>query len=139
MNRSFLPALAASLYLLSAVYAEDQLYRKGMGVERGVVSDMSKTEVSLSSGGVKRAFPANEIQRIVYDGEPGELSQARTVILTTANYKTALEDLKKVDVKKVESRADVVQQELDYYRAFCLANLSLTEGGDKAASEAALR
>jgi tetratricopeptide (TPR) repeat protein len=138
MRHSSLAALAASLLFSTIVSAEDQLYRKGMASEKGIVSDMSKTEVTLSSGGAKRAFPANEIQRINFDGEPGDLSQARTTILTTANYKAALEDLKKVDLKKVDTRADMIKQEVDFYRALCLAHLSLTEGGEKKAAEDAL-
>ena len=117
----------------------DELYVKGKGVERGIVTDMSKAEVTLSVGGAKRPFPANEIQRIIYEGEPSDLTQARRVILESANYKAALEDLKKVDLKKVESRTDIIKQEVDFYRAFCMAHLSLTEGGDKTAAETALR
>ena len=45
-----------------------------MGVERGIVTDMSKAEVTLSVGGAKRPFPANEIQRIIYEGEPSDLT-----------------------------------------------------------------
>jgi tetratricopeptide (TPR) repeat protein len=137
MFRSLLGLLAILLCFASA--SADDVYRKGQTAEKGIVSDMSKTEVTLTSGGAKRTFPANEIQRITYEDEPGELSQARTVILQSANYKAALEDLKKIDLKKVQSRTEVIKQEVDYYRAFCMAHLALTEGGDKKAAEDALR
>src|SRR6188474_3367353 len=101
MRHCYLAAIGAMLCCFAAVTAEDQLYRKGMGSERGIVTDMSKTEVTLSAGGVKRQFPANEIQRITFEAEPNDLSQARTTILTTANYKAALEELKKIDLKKI--------------------------------------
>lgn len=145
MIRSYLTAASVVLGCLAmtATYSPsavgDELYRKGMGVERGIVTDMSKVEVILSVGGAKRPFPANEIQRIVYEGEPSDLTQARRVILESANYKAALDDLKKVDLAKVESRADIIKQEVDFYRAFCMAHLALTEGGDKNAAETALR
>lgn len=139
MRNCFVAAIATTFCCFAAVSAEDQLYRKGMGSERGIVTDMSKTEVTLSMGGVKRSFPANEIQRITFEGEPPELAQARTTILTTSNYKAALEELKKIDLKKVEERVEMVKQEVDFYRAFCQANQALTEGGDKGAAESALR
>jgi hypothetical protein len=83
-----------------------------MGSERGVVTDMSKAEVTLTVSGVKRQFPANEIQRITFEGEPSDLSQARTTILTTANYKAALEELKKIDLKKINMREELIKQEV---------------------------
>jgi tetratricopeptide (TPR) repeat protein len=137
MRHCFLAALAASLCCFAAASAQDQLYRKGKGVERGIVTDMSKTEVTLTAGGTKTTVPANEIQRITFESEPSELSTARTTILGTANYKAALEDLKKIDLKKIE-RSDLVRPEVDFYQAICKANVALTEGGDKAAAETAL-
>lgn len=140
MRYSFLAALVATICCYSTASAQqDQVFRKGMGAERGVVTEMSKTEVTLSAAGAKRSFPANEIQRIVYEGEPNDLSTARNTILSSANYKSALQDLKKIDLKKVQERQDVVKQEVDFYTAYCLGQQSLTEGGDKAAAEAALR
>jgi tetratricopeptide (TPR) repeat protein len=139
MRHCCLLAVVATLGCLATASAEDQIYRKGMGSERGLVTEMSKTEVTLSMGGVKRQFPANEIQRITFEGEPSDLSQARTTILSTANYKVALDDLKKIDLKKVDVRLEMVKQEVDFYRALCQAHLALTEGGEKMAAEAALR
>jgi tetratricopeptide (TPR) repeat protein len=110
-----------------------------MGSERGIVTDMSKTEVTLSVSGVKRQFSANEIQRITFEAEPESLSQARTTIIGSANYKAALEELKKIDLKKVETRADMVRQEVEFFRAFCQGQMALTEGGEKTAAENNLR
>src|SRR5262245_12407383 len=137
MFRSLL-AFAAVLLCLASSLADD-VYPKGKTAEKGVVSDMSKTEVTITSGGAKRTFPANEIQRITYEDEPNDLSQARGVILQSANYKAALEDLKKIDLKKVQSRQEVMKQEVEFYRAFCMAHLALTEGGNKSDAESALR
>lgn len=139
MRHCYLAVIGALLCSFATVSAEDQLYRKGMGSERGIVTDMSKTEVTLSAGGAKRQFPANEIQRITFEGEPNDLAQARITILTTSNYKVALEDLKKIDLKKVDTRPEMVRQEVEFYRAFCQAHLALTEGGEKTAAENALR
>lgn len=139
MRYGFLAVIGAIACSLVPASAEDQLYRKGMGSERGIVTDMSKTEVTLSIGGTKRQFPANEIQRITFEGEPSELSQARATILTSANYKAALEELKKIDLKKADTRVDMVKQEVEYYRALCQGQMALTEGGEKTAAENALR
>jgi tetratricopeptide (TPR) repeat protein len=139
MRHCYWAAIGALLCCFATVSAEDQLYRKGMGSERGVVTDMSKAEVTLTVSGVKRQFPANEIQRITFEGEPSDLSQARTTILTTANYKAALEELKKIDLKKINMREEFIKQEVDFYRALCQGHLALTEGGEKTAAENALR
>jgi len=139
MRHCCLAAVGALLCCFATISAEDQLYRKGMSSERGLVTDMSKAEVTLTANGVKRQFPANEIQRITFEAEPNDLSQARTTILTTANYKAALEELKKIDLKKINTREDLIKQEVDFYRALCQAHLALTEGGEKTAAENALR
>src|SRR5437868_830574 len=139
MRHCYWLAIGATLCCFAVASAEDQVYRKGMGSERGIVTDMSKTEVILSVSGAKRPFPANEIQRITFEGEPNDLAQARTTILTSANYKAALEDLKKIDLKRIDTRPEMVKQEVEFYRAFCQAHLALTEGGEKTAAENALR
>jgi tetratricopeptide (TPR) repeat protein len=123
--------------LLTNAMAEDQVYRKGQAPERGILTEMSNKEVTLSAGGTKRSFAANEIQRITFDDEPNSLSQARRDILEAGNYKSALDDLKKIDAAKIER--EVVRQEVEYYRALCMAKLAMSEGGDKAAAEAALK
>lgn len=139
MRYGFLAVMGVLACSLATASAEDLLFRKGMGSERGTVTEMSKTEVTLTSNGAKRQYPANEIQRLTFEGEPTSLSQARATLLTSANYKSALEELKKIDLKKVETRTEMVRQEVEYYRALCLGQMALTEGGEKTAAENALR
>ncbi len=126
----------AVLSLATAVSAEDQVYRKGQPLERGLVSKMSKTEVTLTSSGVEREIPANEIQRISFDDEPSELSNIRRDALE-GNYKSAFAELKKVDTGKINR--EVVKQEVEFLSAFCEAKLAMTEGGNKESAEKSLR
>jgi len=126
----------ACLIPVAGSQGEDQVYRKGTAPERGIITKMSRNEVTLRANGLDQPIAANEIQRIVFEGEPGDLSGIRRDIVE-GNYKSALDDLRKIDTSKVER--DVVRQEIEYFRAMCMARLAMTEGGDKAAAETALK
>jgi tetratricopeptide (TPR) repeat protein len=126
----------AALLGAGAATADDQIFRKGGAPERGIINKMSRTDVTLNANGVDRSIPANEIVRISYEGEPSEMSGVRRD-LAEGNYKSALESLRKIDVSKIDR--DVIRQEVEYSRAFSMAQLAMREGGDKAAAEEALK
>jgi tetratricopeptide (TPR) repeat protein len=137
MSRKFYLALAlAGLTGLPFVSADDQVFRKGGTPERGTITKMSKTDVTLTINSVERPIAANEILRITYEAEPSEMAGVRRD-LAENNYKSALESLRKIDLGKIDR--DVVKQEVEFSRALCMAQLAMREGGDKAAAEDALK
>lgn len=128
--------LTTALVYQTLSSAEDQIDRKGGDRERGIITSMSKLGVVLRANGVDKEIPANQILRISYDQEPGDLSSIRRD-LAEKDYRRALDDLNKIDLKKVDR--EVVRQEIEFGRAMCMARLAMAEGGDKAAAETALK
>lgn len=103
--------------------------------QQGTITDMKPTEVTLDMAGVARTFPVNEIKTISYGEEPSELSNARNAVLQK-NYNVAMDELKKIAT--LPDR-DLMKQDIEYYRAYCLARQAMTEGGDKVAAETAMK
>jgi tetratricopeptide (TPR) repeat protein len=84
--------------------------------------------VTLDMSGVGRPFAVNEIVRITYADEPTELNNARNAVLQQ-NWNQAEIELKKLDGQTFAR--DLIRQDVDYYKALCLAKKAMTEGGDK--------
>jgi len=113
----------------------DQVTDLKKKIERGTVTKTTPTEIELDIAGVGRTIPLNEIAKITFGDEPDELTNARNAI-QQKNYGQALDLLKKVDEKSVDR--DLVKQDLDFYKALCLVNLAISEGGNKADAEKAM-
>jgi tetratricopeptide (TPR) repeat protein len=97
--------------------------RTSRGLEVGEVTQVTREEVTLNkrpSGSVRVAV--NEIRSISFDGEPGELAQAR-VKAANGGFAEAAEALAKIDARTL--RRDLVKQEVEYYQAHCAAMLAL--------------
>jgi tetratricopeptide (TPR) repeat protein len=96
------------------------------GSETGEVTTTTPFEVTVTkSASNERKIPVNEIKAIVFDGEPAELSQARTSVANGA-FAKALQQLEKIDLSQV--RRDLIKQDIEYYQALAAARLA--EGGE---------
>jgi len=113
----------------------DQIYQRKGAPSKGNVKAMSKDEVTLEMSGVDRPFPTNEIVRITYVDEPTELNNGRNAVLQQ-NWGQAEIELKKLDGQTFAR--DLIRQDVEYYKALCLAKKAMTEGGDKTAAAAAM-
>jgi len=131
-----IPALALVVAGVGPVRGQfDQVYLAKGTPNRGSITAMSKDEVTLDMSGVARPFAVNEITRITYADEPTELNNARNAVLQR-NWGQAEIELKKLD-GQTPSR-DLIRQDVEYYKALCLAKLAMTEGGDKNAAATAM-
>ncbi|HEX4069523.1 MAG TPA: tetratricopeptide repeat protein [Planctomycetaceae bacterium] len=73
-------ALVAATFAASSLRAEDMIDRRGAtSALRGDVTEISRTEVVIKSRNNQREYrvPANEIERVRWQGEPAQLTQAR--------------------------------------------------------------
>jgi tetratricopeptide (TPR) repeat protein len=129
-------AAAATLFATTAHAQTDQIFARGGAPISGRVTEMGRDQVTLEVSGVGRPFQVNEIQRIRYGDEPTELGNARNAVLQR-NYNLALSELRKLDGRP--AARDLVQQDIEFYKALCLARQAMTEGGDKNAAMAAMR
>ena len=130
------PALVLALLGVDPARGQfDQIYLAKGTPSRGSITAMSKDEVTLDMSGVARPFAVNEIMRITYADEPTELNNARNAVLQR-NWGQAEIELKKLDGQTLGR--DLIRQDVDYYKALCLAKLAMTEGGDKNAAATAM-
>src|SRR5262245_57883393 len=124
-----LSAPAASVSLAAVASDKVRLIR---GTEVGEVSNTTPFEVTITKSTANdRKIAINEIKAIVFDGEPGELSQARTSVGNGA-FAKALQQLEKVDLSQI--RRDLIKQDVEYYQALAAARLA--EGGEGDVMEA---
>ena len=89
---------------------------------------MSPLEVTISKGSSgTRSIPVSEIKTVLFEGEPTEISQAR-VSVTNGNYEKALLALGEIDLQSI--RRDEIQQDVEFYKAFCAGKLALGGNGE---------
>jgi tetratricopeptide (TPR) repeat protein len=132
----------AAIGALSARDAHAQAFdsvRKLGGKESvtGKISEITKTTVTVTQGGagLKKPVPVNEIQAVIFAGEPADLSRARAKVLE-GDFEGAKGDLAKVnaaEVNRAEAGVDVA-----YYKAYCDARLALAGAEDLAKARDAL-
>src|SRR3954467_252726 len=120
-------SIALALFIARSAPAQDTV-TIGTKLNRGAVTEMSPSEVTLDMAGVSRKIPVNEITKIAFGEEPTELTAARNAV-GQKNYRNALDLLEKIDAAKVAK--DFIKQDIAYYKAFCQSKLALTEGGNK--------
>jgi tetratricopeptide (TPR) repeat protein len=116
----------------------DQVFLTKGAPARGDIPDngMTRDKVTLETTGNSREIEIKDIVRITFKDEPAEVNSARTSVLQK-NYGQALTDLKKLDGQKIDR--EFIKQDIEFYRALCLARLAMGEGGDKAAAAEAMR
>jgi len=134
---SFVAAVVAAVTLgaLNAALAQSDAVTVNKKINRGNITDMTASEVTIDMAGVSRKFPVSEITKIAFGDEPTDLTAARNGI-HEKNYNSAKDQLDKIDVSKVER--ELIKQDIAYYKAFALANQAMTEGGNKTDAASAM-
>lgn len=133
MKRITLLILACAIGLVPVIAAaqEDQVIGEKGTPTRGTIKKISPTTVTVNVGGIDRNFDVKEIRKVSFGADPPELQTGRNRALE-GQYEDALTELNKIDVASLQHPG--VKQDVDYYKAYCLAKLALTEGGDKTAA-----
>jgi tetratricopeptide (TPR) repeat protein len=118
--------LALSVWTAARIEAEDQVERRGGGAAvRGDVTEITRTEIVLKARSNQREYhiPANEIDRIHWQGERPQLSQIRVeerngqFEKAIAGYEAALKD----------STSPNLTTDLEFLIARATASRALTE------------
>ncbi|MFO7906610.1 MAG: tetratricopeptide repeat protein [Planctomycetota bacterium] len=137
-NVSGWTAAVAILALVSATRAQeaDSVVGSRGTATFGTITEMSPTEISISSPTGDKKFSVNEVRKVTFKHEPRELRNARNAI-DKDRFESARSMLEEIDTDDI-SRSEILQ-EIDFYKALCDTRLSLTGGGDKAAAVRALR
>ncbi len=104
--------------------------RRGSKV-MGTISQVSPTQVVISTNAGDRTIAVNEIQRIGLAGEPAALRQARSAVLS-GQYEQAYEQL--ADLELDANTRELIRQEVEFYRATAAASLGLQGSGNASAA-----
>jgi tetratricopeptide (TPR) repeat protein len=127
-NLALILALWLTIAEMAAAQRLTDRVRLARGSESGEVTEMTPLGITLNRGlPGERTIAVNEIRSVVFDGEPAELAQAR-VNAANGAYRNALAILEKVDASSV--RRDLVKQDIEFYKAWCAANLALAGDGE---------
>ena len=131
-------AMALTLVAWSATPAFAQLDKifgaKGVPTS-GTITAVAPDKVTIDIGGSTRDVAVNEIVRLVYGDEPSELTRARDSVIQ-GQVESALNDLKPLKLEEIAR--DYVKSDIEYYRAYCMAKIALSGGGNPQAADDAL-
>ena len=121
--------VVACIWMLAIPSAQAQIDRvydmKGDNVS-GAVIEGSKDGVRLDKAGVIKVFKAGEITKIMFEGDPPQLTKARAFALD-GQYDQALAELKKLKVNTINR--DLIKEDVAFYYALCEAKLALSGQG----------
>lgn len=130
-------ALVATAFVAPAAFAQqDQLYLDddNSTVVRGLVSGTTPGSVTMTVNGVAQTpVPSSDIKRLIFAEEPGELRRGRESVITQ-QYEDALTELAKVPAGNYPA---LVQQDIDFYKAYSAAQLALKGSPGANGNEAA--
>ncbi|MFK8114891.1 MAG: hypothetical protein AB8B91_22000 [Rubripirellula sp.] len=127
--RCVAPIVFSLLTLLatSAFAQTDRLYPSDGNVVIGKVKSVSKGGVVLTVKGKDQNFAAGEIERILFQGDPTELSEGREFVMD-GQYERALTELKKLDIGALP-RSEM-KAEAQYYITKSQGEMALGGQGD---------
>ncbi len=120
----------ACVWMLGVSSAEAQLDRVyDMNGENfsGAVVQSSKDGVQLDKGGITKPYEAGDILKIMFEGDPPQLTKAREFALS-GQYNQALGELKKINIQVIAR--DIIKEDVDYYYAMSEAKLALSGQGE---------
>ncbi len=121
---------------LGSAQDADKIYPNSGAAATGKITESTRNNVVAEVRGTKVNFPANEIQRIVYETEPAQLSRAKELVLG-GQWEEAFDTLKKVDEGSLKRKE--VEQEYLYYRGLVETQLALQDKSDPVAAEDRLK
>ena len=128
MKKHYLiPAVVAWLGACSLSWAVDTIKTTTRATYTGRITQMSALAVSIDKNGVVKEVPVNEIEYIVFDGEPSPLNAARSGI-RTGRYEDALEALGRIDLTTIQRKE--ILQDIQFFKALCEARLALAGNGE---------
>jgi len=94
----------------------------------GAVSDMTDKEVVVRKGALSKKLAVNEIAYIIYEGEPIELTKARSEAVK-GDFEDCAKELEKV--KPADLRRPEIKADYEYYKAVSMARMALGGNGAK--------
>lgn len=110
---------------------QDQVFGKKGTPTNGRISSITPDKITIQGLRGAQDVETKDILKVVFADEPDALTTARERA-TDRQFTDAVDELKKIDMTAITDPR--ITQEATYYAAFCMAQLALTAGGDKAAA-----
>ncbi|NLE39049.1 MAG: hypothetical protein GX621_13585 [Pirellulaceae bacterium] len=125
--RSGILLLIPCLVVADAAFAIDTVKRKGQDSVLGRISSMDSKKVVVTRGAAKTSVPVQEIDTIVFDGEPPALSLARANV-AHGRYEDAMRGLDEIKTGEIKSK--MIRADVEFLQAFCAAQLAMRGEGN---------
>ena len=128
--------------MLSALFAhpgsaqEDRIFTFKSGAAiKGKILEITNEKVVIEVRGANQSFATNEIARILFEGEPPQLTRTKDSI-GQGNLDQAMDEFKKIDVASIKS--EQIKKDYAFYNGYLAASNALRGKGDAAAASALL-
>jgi len=123
---------------LSWVRAEDRIERTAGATVSGNIKAMLSESVKITTSSGDQDIPVDQIKRIRYDSEPARLNIARNAA-EDGRLEDALKDFQTLKGETFEgTRVAQIQQDIQFFTAYCTAKLALSGGAKLADAETLL-
>jgi len=127
-------ATALALLLISGTAQaqdRDRIFPSKGAAITGKIVEKNRDRIVIEVRGNKQNFPTNELQRLVFDGEPQPLSRTKD-FTSQGQMEQALEEFKKIDAGSLET--DDMKLDYRFYRGYLAGLMALRGRGDPAAA-----
>lgn len=131
------PALLAALAIgclagsSTATAQVDRVFDKAGDNVSGTVVSVSKDAVELKKGNSTQTFPSTDVLKILFQGDPPDLVQAREFSVD-GQHEQALAELKKVNAGEIDR--ELVAADYAFYTVLSQGKIALAGKGDKKAA-----
>ncbi|HUP81083.1 MAG TPA: hypothetical protein VM260_21215, partial [Pirellula sp.] len=118
-------------FLPCPVWSQDKVFPlSGIGVT-GKIVERTKDKVVIEVRGANQSFDTHQIARVVFDGEPQQLTRAKDNIVL-GQLDDAIAEFQKIPVAGFKS--EDIKQDYQFYKGYLLALNALRGKGDAAAA-----
>ncbi len=134
MNRSS-ELVVACVFVISVFLApwalaqNDRIYPLNGNPISGKITEMKPEGVIVESGSNTQTLTVDQIQKILYEGDPPALTKGREFALD-GQWDQALDELRRIDLTKLTR--DMIKADVTFYIAKCEAKLALSGRGNVA-------
>ncbi len=132
MIRTAPPVAALALLIMpftAMAQDRDRVFPSKGAAVTGKIVEKNRDRIVIEVRGNRQNFPTNDLQRILFEGEPQNFSRTKD-FTAQGQIEQAVEELKKVDASSLES--DDMKLEYRFYRGYLAGVMALRGRGDPA-------
>ncbi len=127
IRNCFFALLLVVLGVSVAQAQTDRLYPDDGEAVIGKIKSLNKNEIVISVGGKDQTFASSDVTRILFQGDPAELTRGRELEME-GQYQQAFDELGKLNIAKLAR--DVIKADAEFYLVNAQGQLALSGQGD---------